>query len=415
MGGAAIRPIHGDGYKVKDAHSLDQVEKFTHMAYDMSPKNETIKFVLTCAPARAAFIKLFTEEKNKGSGKYLMTDYKKVNLQIPVTTRAAQVAITQYELPHQEIEGESTIADDLEALLDGSREYPNEEILGMLNNSQNEMLIIYILNMLPKFFISEHFKEWRDVEKKAAFIKIKSASRVNITIPEILVADPAMATAIHPTSAIMQTDFVRADVVVSNNRNNEQDNNIRNSRIIEAITCSDVEDNTTEKAFKHVDYLEIDRILRSGSWLFTFIAAIENIPVCITLSTARMDRAGFPLIYVNRQFEVISGYNRSDIMGANCKFLQRDRLGMVRSEADSVERLSAALRKSEPAKVAITNFKRDGTPFRNLLALKPVFDLHNNYEYVIGVQFDISSQRSSSYALRLVDSLIKVLPGIVVN
>lgn len=404
------------GYKVKDGHSLDSVEKFTHMAYDMSPKNESMKFILTCAPARAAFIKFFSDERNRGSGKYLLTDYKKVNLQIPNianNTRAAHVAITQYEMPSREAtvpEAENSMADDLEALLDGSREFSNEDILAMLNNTQNEMLVIHILDVLPNFFVSEYFKEWRESEKKAALMKIKSASKVNMTIPEILVADPAMATPIHPTSAIMKSEFVRAEVVKTNGPETSQ-----NNRLIEAITCQDTEENVIDKAFKHVDYLEIDRILRSGSWLFTFIAAVENIPVCITLSTARMDRAGFPLIYVNRQFEVISGYNRSDIMGANCKFLQRDRLGMVRSEADSVERLSSALRKAEPSKVAITNFKRDGTPFRNLLALKPVFDLQNNYEYVIGVQFDISSQRSSSYALRLVDSLIKNLPGVVVN
>jgi PAS domain S-box-containing protein len=126
-----------------------------------------------------------------------------------------------------------------------------------------------------------------------------------------------------------------------------------------------------------------------------------------------LDRYGFPLIYVNHYFEKISGYKREDIMGVNCKFLQRDGRGNSRSETESVERLSHALRSAETVKVALTNFRKDGTPFKNLLTMKPVFDMRGEYEYVIGVQFDISSKKSSAYALRLVDSLVKFLPSVV--
>jgi len=145
----------------------------------------------------------------------------------------------------------------------------------------------------------------------------------------------------------------------------------------------------------------------------TFITAVESLPICITLATANKDRIGFPLIYVNSYFETSTGYKRQEIMGANCKFLQRDSSGSRRSETQSIDRLAFALRNASPVKVAITNFRKDGIPFKNLLAIKPVMDLAGEYQYVIGVQFDISNHKNCAQTLKLADELISLLPSTV--
>nr|AML76729.1 putative LOV domain-containing protein [Synura petersenii] len=243
-----------------------------------------------------------------------------------------------------------------------------------------------------------------------------------VTIPEILAIDPTMS----------DINFVEAEVAFRNldakvdiyNENGKKSSIISNADVFASAVevnnmgflpngASEPERDYIDEALKHVDYLEIDRIINSGNWLFAFVAAVENLPICITLSTARKERLGFPLIYVNKYFEVTSGYQRSEIMGANCKFLQRNANGVLRSEVESVERLSSALRNAEPVKAAITNFRRDGTPFRNLLSMKPVFDMKGVYQYVIGIQFDISSPKSNSFSLRIIDSLMNLLPNVV--
>jgi PAS domain S-box-containing protein len=89
----------------------------------------------------------------------------------------------------------------------------------------------------------------------------------------------------------------------------------------------------------------------------------------VSLSTASKDRPGFPLIYVNTAFEVTTGYLRKDIVGRNCRFLQRGK-----GEPEAVKLLADALRDAQPVKVPITNFRRDGTEYSNLLAMKPIFD-----------------------------------------
>jgi PAS domain S-box-containing protein len=163
-----------------------------------------------------------------------------------------------------------------------------------------------------------------------------------------------------------------------------------------------------DTALASVDVKEIDRLLQSGSWLTSLLASVENLPVCVSLSTARKDRPGFPLIYVNACFEFTTGYPRSEIVGQNCRFLQADK-----AEAESITRLSNALRDAKPVKVAITNFRKDGTPFKNLLAMKPIFDEAGVYRYVVGVQFDVTQEDATPMKLKLADELIRMLPNTI--
>ena len=84
------------------------------------------------------------------------------------------------------------------------------------------------------------------------------------------------------------------------------------------------------------------------------------------------------------------------------------------AEEDSVNRLRDALRNKQPVKVAITNFRKDGTPFRNLLAMKPIFDTDGNYAFVLGMQFDIGEEDANPAKVNMIDNLFRVLPDTVV-
>lgn len=119
---------------------------------------------------------------------------------------------------------------------------------------------------------------------------------------------------------------------------------------------------------------ELDKVLVSTSWLTGLLASIESLPVCVSLAAASENMRGFPLIYVNAAFEATTGYDRCEIIGQNCRFLQMGKEEGHVAEKDSIARLTEALKDAKPVKVAITNFRKDGTPFRNLLAMKPIMD-----------------------------------------
>lgn len=165
-----------------------------------------------------------------------------------------------------------------------------------------------------------------------------------------------------------------------------------------------------QKALSTVDLAEVDKLLKCGSWLPSMLAAVENLPVCVSLSTASKDRPGFPLVYVNACFEKTTGYSRNEIVGQNCRFLQAGK-----AEQESIDRLSAALREAKPVRVAITNFRKDGMPFKNLLAMKPIFSETGSYEYVVGVQFDVTQDDATPEKLKLADQVIQMLPNVIIT
>ena len=56
------------------------------------------------------------------------------------------------------------------------------------------------------------------------------------------------------------------------------------------------------------------------------------------------------------------------------------------------------MRNQQEAVVSITNYRRDGTAFKNLIFLFPIFDANRKFLYLLGSQCDISA---SSHAVVL--------------
>ena len=92
------------------------------------------------------------------------------------------------------------------------------------------------------------------------------------------------------------------------------------------------------------------------SWLEDFLAYAEDHSNSISLATARKDRPGFPLIYVNKAFERITGYSRADVLGKNCRFLQCEG-----TEKEEVQKMAVGLATATVVRVAITNRRKDGS------------------------------------------------------
>ena len=166
---------------------------------------------------------------------------------------------------------------------------------------------------------------------------------------------------------------------------------------------------TVNEAVASVDAREIDRLLATGAWLDSFFAAVEDLPVCVSLATANVNRKGFPLIYVNKAFEQTTGYSRSEIVGQNCRFLQSGGF----CEQEIINKMTHALATASPIKVAITNYRKDGTTFKNLLAMKPIFDTKGTYRFVIGVQFDVTAEDADISKINMIDDLLSILPNVV--
>eukprot|EP00966_Prymnesium_polylepis_P303856 7019730-Prymnesium_polylepis.1 len=87
-----------------------------------------------------------------------------------------------------------------------------------------------------------------------------------------------------------------------------------------------------------------------------------------------MHQPGAKLVSVNPAFEELTGYPAEEAVGENCRFLQG-----AETEQDAILQLVEALRAAEPVQLEITNYKRDGSKFTNLLSLQPVHDSRGAY------------------------------------
>lgn len=103
-----------------------------------------------------------------------------------------------------------------------------------------------------------------------------------------------------------------------------------------------------------------------------------------------------PIIYCNQAFCEITGYNKDEIIGHNCRFLQaNDRDQKVR------QTITEAVKEGKSCQVDIRNYKKDGTFFWNELSISPVFDDQGIVTHFIGIQNDITRRKQAENNLNL--------------
>ena len=107
-------------------------------------------------------------------------------------------------------------------------------------------------------------------------------------------------------------------------------------------------------------------------------------------------QADNPITYANSGFLKLTGYERSEVVGRNCRFLQGDS-----SDFETLKELRNAIAEGKPFRGALLNYRKDGTSFWNDLQITPVFDERKQLVNFVGVQNDISDRIRVQEALEL--------------
>ncbi|TIB73859.1 hypothetical protein E3Q18_02516 [Wallemia mellicola] len=97
-----------------------------------------------------------------------------------------------------------------------------------------------------------------------------------------------------------------------------------------------------------------------------------------------------PIVMSSLGFTKVTGFDRTTIIGRNCRFLQ----GPGTAPA-AVQRIRDALNNAEPITELLLNYRRDGTPFFCLVNIIPLRDTKGQVAYFIGGQVNVTGILSS--------------------
>lgn len=109
-----------------------------------------------------------------------------------------------------------------------------------------------------------------------------------------------------------------------------------------------------------------------------------------------------PLIFVNDAFARMTGYDAEEVIGKNCRFLQRGD-----TDFPAVNIIKIAMLTHEPCLVTLKNYRKDGTVFWNELSLTPIINKNDVVTHYLGVQKDVSAQVVLNQALNEENQLLK--------
>jgi len=129
-----------------------------------------------------------------------------------------------------------------------------------------------------------------------------------------------------------------------------------------------------------------------GPWLQMLCEVVEQLPYAMLVTDMRVP--GLPITYCNAAMVTLTGYDKGEIYGRNCRFLQGPR-----TEAATVREMVVAIRTATVTTVRVTNYRRDGSTFINAVTMSPVHDSNGVYRYSIGVLSDSADSISDGAAL----------------
>lgn len=115
-------------------------------------------------------------------------------------------------------------------------------------------------------------------------------------------------------------------------------------------------------------------------------AAIDSAREGITITDAR--QPDNPLLFVNKGFELMTGYSAEEVIGRNCRFLQGDS-----REQEGLANIRRAIAERQGIQQELLNYRKDGSSFWNRLSITPIFDETGVLTHFIGIQEDITAQK----------------------
>ncbi|PZQ60479.1 MAG: hybrid sensor histidine kinase/response regulator [Sphingomonas taxi] len=124
-----------------------------------------------------------------------------------------------------------------------------------------------------------------------------------------------------------------------------------------------------------------------------FFAAIEMTRMPMLLTDPNKDDN--PIVFANKAFLDLTGYEESEVLGRNCRFLQG-----AQTDRNAVAEMRDAVRDRSSVALELLNYRRDGSAFWNAVFIGPVYDMQGKLQYFFASQLDVTRRRNSEQSYR---------------
>ncbi|KAH0728748.1 hypothetical protein KY284_004613 [Solanum tuberosum] len=131
---------------------------------------------------------------------------------------------------------------------------------------------------------------------------------------------------------------------------------------------------TSEESYQGTEFPRVSQDLKDALATLqqTFVVSDATKPDC-------------PIVYASSGFFTMTGYSSKEIVGKNCRFLQgKD------TDQKEVAKIRDAVKTGKSYCGRLLNYKKNGTPFWNLLTVTPIKDDSGKTIKFIGMQVEVS-------------------------
>jgi hypothetical protein len=122
-------------------------------------------------------------------------------------------------------------------------------------------------------------------------------------------------------------------------------------------------------------------------------ASIAHTPIATVITDPRLPDN--PIVAANHAFRALTLYGDDELLGRNCRLLAG-----AGTEPEQSRVLSEAVKAQQPALCELTNFRKDGTPFRNAVMIAPIFAPDGALRYFLGSQMEMADSAGTAQSVR---------------
>ncbi|KHO01717.1 cellulose signaling associated protein ENVOY [Metarhizium album ARSEF 1941] len=119
---------------------------------------------------------------------------------------------------------------------------------------------------------------------------------------------------------------------------------------------------------------------------------IGTVDVGVALVVCDLEQPDNPIVYASDAFCELTGYSQAEVLGQNCRFLQKPHPDSTDSSKPvpmhdkmAASRMRHALQGRQEIQLKVVNYRKDGYQFTNLVTIIPVELSGSGYRYAVGL------------------------------